>query len=219
MADNGRTSGGVARGQPPAVVGALLAATLLLVSALLPGAVAVEPRAPRSLGTVTATAGGGPSPAVQAGISWDGTPIGDASSPSTAFTISPGQTASVNFSFVGAPSGPPTPTASLTLWFFGVPLSAVTVPSTVVAGVGSAVVNWSFGGLYELTEGVYRVDAQLTDASGNLLVNQSFYVDAKAPYVIGSAIAGFATVLAVLELYWIATAIQWRRQRRRVRRR
>lgn len=156
---------------------------------------------------------------VQAAITWDGTPVGQASSPATAFSIAPGEEATVNFTFTGASPLPVPPNASVVLWFFGIALSNVSIRSTFVAGTGFAQINWSFGSLYDLTEGVYQVDAQLVDADGNRLVDQAFYVDARAPYVIGSAIAGFAALLGAVEVYWIATGIRWRRRQTWYRRR
>ena len=157
-----------------------------------------------------------PSAGLNATVTWNGEPASDASSALTAFSIVTGQNASVNFTFEQPVGASPATNASLILWFGGAQLSSEQLPTTYVAGVGYAEMSWSFGTLYEFTEGVYELEAELTDRSGASLFAEAFYVDAKAPYEVVSAIVVFALILAAAELYW--TVVVLRRTRKRPRR-
>jgi hypothetical protein len=141
-------------------------------------------------------------------VTWDGASIALAGSPADAFALGPGQTASVDFSFQGA-SGGATPTnASLLLRYFGLTLSTVGAAPGGSGGSGQAELNWSFGSFAGVTQGVYEVLAQLTDANGSLLFSEPFYVHVQARFVLGSAVAIFALVLAVAEAYWIVVVVR-----------
>jgi hypothetical protein len=155
-----------------------------------------------------------PTDTFDATVTWNGEPASDASSALTAFSISSGQNASVNFTF-SEPVGAPTATnASLVLWFCGLALSSEGIATTVVAGVGYAQMAWSFGSLYDLTEGVYELEAELTDAHGAVVYSQAFYVDAKAPFEVLSAIVLLAALLGGAEIYWATVTLRRARRER-----
>ena len=152
---------------------------------------------------------------VSATVLWNGWNVADASSPANAFAIGPGQSADIQFEFTLTPGTPRVTNASLSLLFLGVTLSTEALQPVENSSHGSGEMNWTFGSLIYLTEGVYEVDAELSDANGTVLFEQAFYVDAQAPYVLGSAIALFAVVLGAVESYWIAAVIRWRHRGRR----
>ena len=165
---------------------------------------------------------GHPSPTVpvpaagtlSATITWNGVPIGQASSTGSAFVLGAGQSATVLFNVTEPLGGPTVSNASLVLLYLGVSLSTVSIPTPVPEPVGGWSVSWSFGSLIYLTEGVYEVDAQLTDANGSVLLQQPFYVDARAPYLVGSAILSMVVILGLAELLWVRTVVRYRRSRR-----
>ncbi len=195
---------------------ALLAA--LLAVALLPTlASGVEAAVPSGPTAATVGVAARPAaPAIGASVTWDGTPVDHAASPSTAFPIRPGESPLVLFTFTEPAGSPQVTNASLVLLFLGLTLSSESLPPTGNAsGVHTAALNWSFGSLYDLTEGVYELDAELRDRDGAVRFLEPFYVDARAPYVVGSAIAAFLLVLGGVEAYWVVAALQYRRRRRR----
>ena len=181
-----------------AVVGAHPTAERATASAARLGP--ADPPVTPNAGSVTAT------------VTWDGTPVSQASTPATAFSLGPGQQATVNFTFASSGGAPAVATVQLVLLYLGVTLSSEGLPTSPPSP--SAALNWSFGSLTSLTVGVYELDAHLLDAGGSVLWTEAFYVDAKAPYVVLSAIVGFALILGAAEIYWIATALRSRRLRR-----
>ena len=201
-----------------AAVAGPIALALLVVTGSV-GAVATTPvltpsASVRPSGVVVADSN------VSVNVTWNGAPIGQATSASTAFVLGAGQSAAVVFSYTEAPGVPAVTNASLVLRFLDVNLSTESIRAATVAGpsgsqAGSAQLNWTFGSLVYLTEGVYEVDAELLGLNGTLLFQQPFYVDARAPYVIGSAIAAFAVVLGTAEAFWVVTVVRSRRVRRR----
>jgi hypothetical protein len=193
---------------PPALA---LALVLAVVGAPLGRAVGSDP-APRD-GPEPFAAGSGPT-AFAVTVSWGGVEIGAASSPSDAFAVGGGESVPVAFNYSG-PAASQVALATLSMKFLGVALSSESIaPSTV----GAAEMNWTFGPLIDLTEGIYEIDAELVDSAGQVLFEQPFYVDAKAPYTLGSAIAFFALVLATVEAYSVAANVRLRLRQKRGRR-
>ncbi len=188
----------------------VLVALLLTGDALLgrPGSVGTGAVSP-AVGLRTASSAG-----LQVTVTWDGVSIAGANSAPDAFALAPGQTVSVVFTFRGAAANATPTNASLLLRYFGTTLSTEGTVPTVAGGAGRAVVNWTFGSLLEVIQGVYEVVAQLTDANGSMLFSEPFYINAQAPFVIGSAIAVFGIVLAGAEAYWIVVVVRTRGGRR-----
>jgi len=154
----------------------------------------------------------GPAGGLNVSVTWNGAGIAQAGSASAGFVIGAGQTAMVRFSYSGA-GALAVRGASVLVLFLGLTLSSLT---TVVkpAAAGEAVVNWSFGSAIYITEGAYKAEAQLSDANGSVLFSEPFYVDARAPYVFGSAIPAMAALIGLAEAFWIRTVIRYRRHRR-----
>jgi hypothetical protein len=170
---------------------------------------------PHGTGSVGLLAGpSGAAPGVAATVTWNGIAIDQAGSPGSAFPIGAGESATVRFNFTESAGSPSVTNASLDLLFLGVVLSTESIPAATVGLAGVAEMNWSFGALIYLTEGVYEVDAKLLDANGTALFVQPFYVDARAPFLLGSAILSMAIVLGIVEAFWIRSVVRFRRPRR-----
>lgn len=205
-----------------AVVGALALAALVVAGLPFPrttaSAATVEPTmVPTTVRPLTN---------LSATVTWNGVAVAQANVAGTAFTIGPGQTASVVFNFTEQNGSDPVTNASLVLRYLDLNLSVETIRTEATCPPGSgptspcsgtAELNWTFGSLLVVTEGVYEVDANLLDPNGSLLFHEPFYVDARAPYVLGSAIILFAVVLGVAEVAWVVTVLRARRRRRRYR--
>ena len=156
------------------------------------------------------------SPPIGATVTWDGTSVGHASTPSDAFVVSPGSSSRVVFTFYEPSDAPTIANASLVLRFLGVTLSTESIaPSPNRSGFVVVGLNWSFGTLYRLTEGVYELDAELVDTHGAVRFLEPFYVDARAPYVVESGIVAFLLVLGGAELYSVIVLLRHRARRRR----
>lgn len=144
-------------------------------------------------------------------VLWNGVPLNDAALPSSAFVVRPGEIAAVNFTFAESGAGAGVTNATLVTWYLGVPLMREVFPTTsTTAGVGYAQLNWSFGALLDLTEGVYEVDAELSDAAGHVVFDEPFYVDAQSPAVLGSAIALALVILGGLAACWVGLTLRER---------
>jgi hypothetical protein len=201
------------------LVGAVVL-SLLLVGG--PGA-PVGSTAARGLGVES-----GFTPANESGLSvnvtWEDVGVSYANGPPTAFALGPGASAVVDFSYVVAPSASPPTNATLVLRYLGVTLSTESIRAATVCPLvseprplpctGSAELNWTFGSLIYLTAGVFAVDAELLSYNGTLLFREPFYIDAEAPYVLGSLTIVFALVLGAAEAYWIVASIRYRLRRR-----
>jgi len=147
-------------------------------------------------------------------VAWDGVNASQAASAGSAFVVSTGASARVVFSFFGPPGGANL-TAELQVYYFGTVISTESVATlTSPLGVGSGVMNWSFGAYSDLLEGLYRFTASLVNSSsGATIWSENFYVDEQAPYRIVSGFPLFLIALAGSEAYTLALT------RRRVRRR
>jgi len=215
----GRHGPSFARGPRAPGAGRVVAGGVILLSLFL----AVGPLIPEVSASApsSALAGGrspgAPQPAADlaASVSWNGVPVSQAASAATAFPIGPGDIVDVVFNFTEPRGGASVVNASLVLRYLDVTLSTESIAPTNTSGFGVGQLNWTFGSLIYVTEGVYEVDAQLADTNGVVVFNEPFYVDARAPLVLGSAVALFATVLGAAEAYWIATLVRSRTARRR----
>ncbi|HLN51664.1 MAG TPA: hypothetical protein VK455_06380 [Thermoplasmata archaeon] len=168
---------------------------------------------PKSV-SVTPAASAGP---FSAELLWNGANATSANSASSAFTFTSGETANATFHFAGTSLLVPPPAitnASLTLTFFGLALTTNTDPFHVIAGGEQARINWSFGPLIQLTEGVYQMSAKITNASGGSAWSETFYIDVKAPYSLESGLVVFLIILSLAEIYWIAASIRGARGRK-----
>ncbi len=189
--------------------GATLAAALLLVTTLLgPEAAASSPGS--SAVDVPAVAPGG----IAASVTWDGQNISEAPTVASAFVIRPGQEASLAFAYVLGAGAPSVATAQVSLYYFGANLTSSAVrTSPGLGGVGHSNLSWGFGNFYVIIEGVYELDAQLLDPNGSVVWSEPFYVDARAPYLVGSGLVVFLLALGGLQIYLLAEASRRRTYR------
>jgi len=143
-------------------------------------------------------------------VLWNGQNVSSASSASSAVSISKGQSVPVLFRFGESVVGL-VRSASLQLTYLGIVLTTSKAGAFVTTGSpfqGEAQFNWSFDPLYDALEGVFEFKASLLNATGASLWSETFYVFAKAPYLLESGAVLVLLVLAVAELYWVASAIR-----------
>ncbi len=138
---------------------------------------------PKSVSVIPAASAG----PFDAEVFWNGANAASANSASSAFTYTSGETANATFHFNGTSLVVPPPSitnASLTLTYFGIALTTNTGPFHSIGGSASeARINWSFGPLVQLTEGVYQLSAKITNTTGATIWSESFYIHVKAPYL------------------------------------
>lgn len=148
-------------------------------------------------------------------VTWNGHDISNASSPSSAFSLARGQTALVAFSFAGVNSGSVT-NATLAVTYLGIVIGTSRTSTTIKSAVqGSATINWSFGNLYDALEGVFRLTATLAYGNGTTAFSESFYVFAKAPYLLESGAVIIFLALGGAEIYWGISSIRDARRARK----
>lgn len=195
--------------RPPLVAVAL---ALVVVASPLAGTLAAAPwGGPPELAGPSVSR---PSAITSASITWNGVDVAQANSASTAFVIGAGQTADVGFNFTETRGNDSVTTAELVLLYLGLALSTESIPTMPPAPAGGWQMNWTFGPLIFLTEGVYELDAQFLDHNGSVLYSAPFYVDARAPYLVGSTIAAMAIIVGLAEVLWIRTVLRYRKSRR-----
>ena len=154
---------------------------------------------------------------VGATVTWNGNNVSSAGSPSSALSISKGQTALVVFTFSEGLASYIT-NATLQVTYLGIVLTTSRAAPHVVGGppvTAEAQINWSFGPLYDALEGVFQFTASLQTSSGSNAWSESFYVFAKAPYLLESGAPVVLLVLTVAELYWGLSAIREARKEAR----
>jgi hypothetical protein len=145
---------------------------------------------------------------------WDGTNLGAASDQAHAFSISTNQRVLVNFTFDVPLGEPNVTTARVEAIYFGAVISTDQVSaSTDIAGHGVAYMNWTLGTFTYLLAGVYLLTASLVNATGATVWSENFYIQAHAPYRIGSGLIIFLIVLGLVELYSMLTVGRARRKR------
>ncbi len=150
-------------------------------------------------------------------VSWNGANVTRAGSVSSAFSVTPGQTANVTFQYHPTSEVPvDMANASLVLTYLGLALTTNTVLFHPTLTGGAATVNWSFGALSELTAGVYQLEAKFINSTGATVFSEAFYIDVKAPYYgLGAGLPAFLVVLGLAEAYWIAASIRSARRHAR----
>jgi len=194
---------GMGRRLPVAIAVALVAAAWL-------GAGLATGASTGAAGTPVA----GPAQNLSVTISWNGVDVGQAGSASSAFVVGAGQTVDVAFHVNGTSGGDVATSAQLVLLYLGLTLSTEAIATNGPEPAGGWQLNWTFGSMIYITQGVYEVDAQLLDPNGSALFHEPFYVDARAPYLLGSAILSMAVILGIAELLWIRTVLRYRRSHR-----
>jgi hypothetical protein len=185
---------------------ALLVIALVVVIALPSVSVAASP---------TAAAQAGPQPAQSSGltatVTWNGASISNYSSPSAAARIDFNGVADVYYHWA-SPVVPATPytinDARLQIFYFGYALATRDVVNSNAGPAlqGSFTMNWSTGSLQYILEGSYRLVASLLAPNGTTMWSQSFWVFVAAPYDIAALLPIVLILIAVWEVYNLATS-------------
>ncbi|HTP53346.1 MAG TPA: hypothetical protein VML94_00040 [Thermoplasmata archaeon] len=166
------------------------------------------------------TTAGGPAPPASAAITnpratWDGTNLSAASDQAQAFSINTDQRILVNFTFVVPLGQPNVTTARVQAIYFGAVISTDQVGASLneITRDGAAQMNWTLGTFTYLLAGVYLLTASLVNGTGATVWSESFYIQAHAPYRVGSGMIVFLIVLGLVELYAILTVGRSARKR------
>jgi len=151
-----------------------------------------------------------------ASVTWNGQNISSASTVGSAFGLDKGQTALVKFTYTGLGAASVS-NATIEMTYLGITLGTSRSSTSYVTPppLGTAHINWSFGNLYDALEGVFLLTASLEFANGSKVWSESFYVFAKAPYLLESGAVVVFLILAVAELYWGASSIRDARRERK----
>lgn len=195
----------------PAVPALLLAAALLSIP-LAASASAVPSVPPATQSDIIIN------PMVAAeNVTWNGVNVSSHDQPSSALSIPGSQTAAVNFSFQESAIGYVT-NVTLQLTYLGIVLTtARTSPTAAESGAHAdvpslvsarATLNWTFGPLAQALEGVYQLQAGLTNRTGATLWSETFFVFVKSPYLVECGAVIVLLILLVAELYWGVAAVR-----------
>ena len=129
---------------------------------------------------------------------WDGKNLSTASTASHAFTLGVNQRSLVVFTYDVPLGGPNVTTARMQAIYFGAVISTDQVSThTNLSGTGSGTMNWTLGTFTYLLAGLYLLTASLVDSNGTTVWSESFYMQASAPYHVGSRLIIFLIVLAL----------------------
>lgn len=177
------------------IIGILAVSVLVpaLSSAASPGGSPAQAQ-PSGTGPVTAT------------VTWDGHNIGDYGTATSAATISFNGVANVLYTWTS--SAPVTINdARLAIYYFGFALATRDVINSAAAPTtsGSFTMNWTTGSLQYILAGSYRLVASLLAPNGTSMWSQTFYVNVAPPYYILALLPIVLILLAIWELYNVAT--------------
>jgi hypothetical protein len=196
---------------------AVAAALVVVLGSLAAPTVAGAAQSGRGAPTTPTSSAPSVAAVFAASATWDGTPVSSAGSPGSAFALSKGQTALVDFTYTEGLGGALS-NATLSLTYLGVVLTTSSSATHIVGGppiTGAAQINWSFGPLYDALEGVFQLTASLLYPNGSTAWSESFYVFAKAPYLLESGAVVVLLILTIAELYWGLAAIRDARRGRK----
>lgn len=141
-------------------------------------------------------------------VAWDGTNTSGAGSVRTAISVSAGHTARVVFRYGGL-SAASVGNATLELIYLGAVLTLSRAqPSSAGLGNYTARLNWSFGSISPILEGVYQLRDALVYQNGSTAWQSSFFIFVKAPYLLESGAAAVLVVLVIIELFWGLSTIR-----------
>jgi hypothetical protein len=179
--------------------------TMLL---LLPSAALATPTQGASVSVTPLAASG----ALEANVSWDGTNISTAGSGSSAFHISFGSSVNLYYHWeqptgivsTGVPWS--INDARLQIFYFGFALGTRDVTTATGNTSGHILMSdWNTGPLEYVIEGLYKLTASLLATNGTTAWSQSFWVSVAAAYFILAALPIVLVLLAIYELYNVAT--------------
>jgi hypothetical protein len=145
---------------------------------------------------------------VTGSATWNSVNIATANTSSSAFHISFNGAVTILFGWSQPLGAGPTwlvNDARLQIFYFGFALATRDVTTVTGAANGNLTMgNWSTGPLEYILEGTYELTASLLDNSKTVW-SQSFWVDVAAPFYILAALPIVLILIAVYELYGVAT--------------
>lgn len=157
---------------------------------------------------------------VTGSATWNGVNVAAANSTSSAFSLSFNAAVTVLFGWSQAPTGAArweVNDARLQIFYFGFALATRDITTSVGSPNGNLTMgNWSTGPLEYILEGSYELTASLL-ANGTTVWSQSFWVDVQAAFYILAALPIVLILIAIYELYGVATVgkqVMLKRQKR-----
>ncbi|MGI0155101.1 MAG: hypothetical protein ACREDE_03050, partial [Thermoplasmata archaeon] len=145
---------------------------------------------------------------VTGSATWNGVNIATANTSSSAFHISFNGAVTVVYGWSQPPSraGWSISDARLQIFYFGFALATRDITTSSGATTGNITMgNWSTGPLQYILEGSFQLTASLLAGNGTTAWSQSFWVDVLAPFAILAALPIVLIVIAIYELYGVAT--------------
>ncbi len=195
---------------PSRAWGAGIAVACLLLTVLVP----VASAAPVRLELSVAESGSH----INGEVTWEGRNTANAPSPSSAFGASLSGSFDLVYTWdsvasVGASANTlPLYTISdarLVMLYFGASLSTrdIIESNALPATSGRIFMNWTPPSiLHDLVAGTFELSASLLAPNGTTYWSENFYIDATAPYTVGAVIPALLLLIAVYEVYALATS-------------
>lgn len=183
---------------------ALLVLGALVISGLGGEAVGAHPTPSTAKLWLATNAPAGP---VRAYVTWDGTNVSTSIGDSSARSVNLAST--ITLRYVWSSTGLHNLSdARLQMFYFGYALSTRDVidQNPQPANNGSFTMTWQPGTIAYLLEGTFRLTASLLGPTGDTAWTLNFYVHATAPYDLLAAIPILLVVIAIFEVYELATS-------------
>lgn len=135
---------------------------------------------------------------------WNGANIDLAPTPSSAFSWSFDNIATVQFAWVGPLTGPTVSQAFLVILFLGFPAYTKQEVKSVALPTGNISMTYDLSQFKWYLQGIFEIHAYLENPNGTSLWSETFYVRVTQPYDLVVATVGLI-LLTIAELYMIAT--------------
>ena len=197
-----RNSGRQLSHRPRAAAVVLFSVVVALLMATPVGAWAAPSSAP------SRTAAAAPvSDVFTASATWNGVPIQTANTTSSAFQIHFNGVVNILYTWASSLTGPAYSIndARLQIFYFGFALATRDIILTTAESSGNVVMNWSTGPLQYILEGSYQLTASLLATNSTTVWSQSFWVNVAAPFYILAILPIVLILIAIYELYAVAT--------------
>ncbi len=178
----------------------LAAITVIAFTLVVPSAAFLASAAPASASGVAASTGMPGDPTVL----WNGQDISAYSTPASAVTVTFNEALNLLYSWTNGGATANVGDARLQMFYFGFAVSTRDVYFT--AGSFSSIpLNWTVGAIQYVVEGVFGLTASLINGAGTTVWSENFYVRLAAPYSILAIAPIVLILLAIYELYLLAT--------------
>jgi hypothetical protein len=179
-----------------------IALALLLVAPV--GSLAAPSPSPSTSARPATTTNG-----VTGSATWNGVNVATANTSSSAFQISFNGAVTVVYGWsqpIGIGPRWLINDARLQIFYFGFALGTRDITTTTGAATGNLTMgNWSTGPLQYILEGTYQLVASLLSPNGTTVWSEGFWVDVAAPFYILAVLPIVLILIAIYELYGVAT--------------